>query len=153
MKRSQSNEKGVFHWCWCILTLAMFSPNVHTYIHTYIYIHACLFVGVNFDSLATGNQFWIKRIQVVFHYWMQVRTQGLWNRISDRLNVRWQIDWANEDQAKTLNSIAHPYDQPAFSPLDPTVDMASPLALAICMFIGGNFDGLATGKWFRIEKR
>ena len=54
----------------------------------------------------------------------RIRTQGLWNRYPSRLNAHRQTDWAIEDQAKYLNSIAHPYVQRAFSPLDPT-DMAS----------------------------
>ena len=41
------------------------------------------------------------------------------NKIASRLNARWQTDWAIEDQAKNLNSTARPYDQRAFSPLDP----------------------------------
>ena len=47
------------------------------------------------------------------------------------LNARWQTDWAIEDQAKNLNSTARPYDQRAFSPLDPTARWLSHLALAI----------------------
>ena len=36
---------------------------------------------------------------------------GLWNRISSRLNARWQTDWAIEDQTnKKLNSTAFPYN-------------------------------------------
>ena len=50
---------------------------------------------------------------------MQDLNQGLWNRISSRLNARWQTDWAIEDQTKNLNSTARPYDERAFSPLDP----------------------------------
>ena len=38
------------------------------------------------------------------------------NRISNRLNARWQTDWVIEDQAENLNSIARPYDQQAFRP-------------------------------------
>ena len=34
----------------------------------------------------------------------RIRTQDFWNRISSRLNARWQTDWAIEDQAKTFNS-------------------------------------------------
>ena len=49
----------------------------------------------------------------------RIRTQGLWNRTSCRQNARWQTDRAIEDQAKDLNSTARPYDQRAFSPLDP----------------------------------
>ena len=36
----------------------------------------------------------------------RIRTQRIWNPISSRLNVRWQTDWAIEDQAKILNSTA-----------------------------------------------
>ena len=51
----------------------------------------------------------------------RIRThQGLRHQIASRLNARWQTDWAIEDQAKNLNSTARPYDQRAFSPLDPT---------------------------------
>ena len=64
----------------------------------------------------------------------RIRTQGLWNRIS-RLNARWQTDWAIEDQAKNLTSIARPYEQRALSPLDPTASWLSHLAVAIYMFV------------------
>ena len=75
-----------------------------------------LFV-VNFDALAQA----IESKQVVFLCWMQdSNPEGLWNRISTRLNARWQTDWDIEDQAKNLNSTTRPYDQRAFSPLDPT---------------------------------
>ena len=30
----------------------------------------------------------------------RIQTQGLWNRISSRLNARKQADWAIKDQAK-----------------------------------------------------
>ena len=56
----------------------------------------------------------------------RIRThQGLRHQIASRLNARWLTDWAIEDQAKNLNSTARPYDQQAFSPLDPTT--VSPL--------------------------
>ena len=42
------------------------------------------------------------------------------NPFSIKLNTRSQTDWAIEDQAKDLNSVAHPYDERAFSPLDTT---------------------------------
>ena len=44
---------------------------------------------------------------------------------------------------KNLNSTARPYDQRAFSPLDPTVSWLSHLALAIYIFVVINFDALA----------
>ena len=38
---------------------------------------------------------------VVFPSWMQdSNPEGVWNRISSRLNARWHTDWAIEDQAK-----------------------------------------------------
>ena len=77
-----------------------------------------MFVVVYFDALAQESDFKIERRQVVLLCWMQDLNQGLWNRISSRLNARWQTYWAIEDQAKSLNSTAHPYDQRAFSPLD-----------------------------------
>ena len=45
--------------------------------------------------------------------------------------------------SKNLNSTARPYDQRAFSPLDPTAVWHSHLALAIYMFVVVNFDALA----------
>ena len=72
-------------------------------------------------------------------------------RVPNRLNARWHTHLIIDDQAK--NSISRPYDQRAFTSLDPTADMASPLALAIYMSIGADFDALATGKWYRIEMR
>ena len=84
---------------------------MQTYMHTYLYIFSMLWhrqaiFDSKGDKLSSSAEYGI-------------RTQGLWNRISSRLNTRWQTDWAIEDQAKNLMSIARPYDQPAFSPLDP----------------------------------
>ena len=59
----------------------------------------------------------------------RIWTRGPRHQIASRLNARWQTDWAIEDQAKNLNSTARPYDQTAFSPLDPTVSWLSHLAL------------------------
>ena len=73
----------------------------------------------------------------------RIRThQGLRHQIASRLNARWQTDWAIENQAKNLNWTARPYDQRAFSPLDPTAVWHSHLALAIYIFVV-NFDALA----------
>ena len=83
----------------------------------------------------------------------RIRSQGLRHQIASKLNARWQTDWAIEDQAKNLNSTAHPYDQRAFSPLDPTTGWHSHLALAIYMFAVVNFDALARASDFRIERR
>ena len=57
-------------------------------------------VVVNFDALAQASDFQIERRQVVFHCWMQDLNQGVWIRISNRVNARWKPDWAIEDQAK-----------------------------------------------------
>ena len=65
----------------------------------------------------------------------RIWTRGPRHQIASRLNGRWQTDWAIEDQAKNLNSTARPYDQRAFSPLDPTVSWLSHLALAIYIFV------------------
>ena len=51
-----------------------------------------------------------------------------------------------------LNSTARPYDQRAFSPLDPTVSWLSHLALAIYIFVV-NFDALAQASDIQIERR
>ena len=104
-----------------------------------------MFVFVNFDVLAQASDFRIERRQVVF--------LGLWNRISSRLNAYWQTDWAIDDQAKNLNSIARPCDQRTFSPFDPTAGWLSHLALAIYIFVVINFDALAQASDFRIERR
>ena len=60
-----------------------------------------LFVAVNFDILAQASDFRIERGPVVFPSWMQdSNPEGVWNRISSRLNARWHTDWAIEEQAK-----------------------------------------------------
>ena len=72
---------------------------IHAYMHTYIqpYTHARTQsrTHIHFDALVQASDFQIERRQVVFRCWMQDLNQGLWNRISSRLNVRWQTDWAN----------------------------------------------------------
>ena len=84
----------------------------------------------------------------------RIRThQGLRHQIASRLNAHWQTDWAIDDQAKNLNSTARPYDQRAFSPLDPTAVWHSHLALAIYIFFVVNFDALAQASGIRIERR
>ena len=83
----------------------------------------------------------------------RIWTRGLRHQIASRLNARWQTDWAIEDQAKNLNSTARPYDQQAFSPLDLTAKWLSHLALAICMFVGVNFDALAQASDIQIERK
>ena len=83
----------------------------------------------------------------------RIGTRGPRHQIASRLNARWQIDWAIEDQAKNLNSTARPYDQQAFSPLDSTVSWLSHLALAIYIFVVVNFDALAQASDIQIERR
>ena len=80
-------------------------------------------------------------------------TRGPRHQIGSRLNARWQTDWANEDQAKNLNSTARPYDQRAFSPLEATVSWLSHLALAINIFVVVNSDNLAQASDIQIERR
>ena len=83
----------------------------------------------------------------------RIWTRGPRHQIASRLNARCQIDWAIEDQAKNLDSTARPYDQRAFSPLDPTVSWLLHLALAIYIFVVVNFDALAQASDIQIERR
>ena len=83
----------------------------------------------------------------------RIWTRGPRHQFASRLNARWQTDWAIEDQAKNLNSTARPYDQRAFSPLDPTVRWLSHLAPAIYIFVVVNFDALAQASDIQIKRR
>ena len=86
----------------------------------------------------------------------RIWTRGPKHQIASRLNARWQTDWAIEDQAKNLRSTARPYDQRAFSPLDPTVSWLLHLALAIYIFVVVSFDAhltLAQASDIQIERR
>ena len=130
---------------------AHLAPLSVTYIHKYI--HTYMFVVVNFDALAQASDIQIERRQVVFLCWMKDLNPGPRHQIASRLNARWQTDWAIEDQAKNLNSTARPYNQRAFSPLDPTVSWLSHLALAIYIFVIVNFDALAQASDNQIERR
>ena len=80
----------------------------------------------------------------------RIWTRGLTYLIASRLNARWQTDWAIKDQAKNLNSTASPYDQPAFSPFDPTAVWHSHLALAIYTFVAANVNALTQASDIRI---
>ena len=53
---------------------------------------------------------------------------------------------------KNLNATARPFNQRAFSPLDPIAVWHSHLALAIYMFVVVNFDALAQASDIRIER-
>ena len=83
----------------------------------------------------------------------RIWTRGPRHQIASRLNARWQTDWAIEDQAKNLKSSAGPYDQRAFSPLDPTVSWLWHLALAMNIFLVVNFDALSQASDIQIERR
>ena len=77
------------------------------------------------------------------------------------LDTKSPADWMLADKPtelsrikpKNLNSTARPYDQRAFSPLDPTVSWLSHLALAIYIFVVVNFDALAQASDIQIERR
>ena len=70
-----------------------------------------MFVVVNFDALAQASDFLIQRRQVVFLSWMQDSKLGsLRHQFTNRLNAHSQTHWAIKDQAKNLNSTAHPND-------------------------------------------
>ena len=104
-----------------LVNLPMWELNVTTF-WGYI-IHICwVLILMHWQQ---GSDFESKGDQLSFSAEYKIRTQGLWNRIPSRLNAHWWIDWAIEDKSKNLNSIAHLYDQRAFSPFDPTADMAS----------------------------
>ena len=101
---------------------------------SYLALAIYMFVVVNFDALAQASDFLIER-RLSSSAECRIRTQGLRYQITSRLNALRQTDWAIEDQAKNLNSTARPYDQRAFSPLDPTAGWLLNLALAIYMFV------------------
>ena len=135
-----------------VAALDNWQPVWNAYIHTYI--HTYIFVVVNFDALAQASDIRIERRQVVFLCWEQDSNPGdLRHLFASRLNACWQTDWAIEDHAKNVNSTARPYDQQAFSPLNPTANWLSHLALAIYIFVVVNFDALAQASDIRIERR
>ena len=55
------------------------------------YIYTCLLVWSDIES---------KGDKLSSSAECRIRTQGLWNRISSRLNGRLQTDWVIEDQTK-----------------------------------------------------
>ena len=109
-----------------------------------------MFVVVNFNVLAQAIGFRIERRQVVFLCWMQDLNPG--SQTPNRLNACCKLTELLRIRLKHLNSRACPYDQRAFSPLDPTAGWLSHLALAIYMFVV-NFDALAQASDFRIVRR
>ena len=122
------------------------SGSQHTYIHT------CLLLLI---SMLWHRQaiFKSKGDKLCSSAECRIWNRGPRHQIASRLNVHWQTDWAIEDQAKNLNSTACPYDQRAFSPLDPTVSWLSHLALAIYIFVIVNFDALAQASDIQIKRR
>ena len=121
--------------------------------HSHLALAIYMFVVVNFDALAQASDIQIKRRQVVFLCWMQDLNPGSQTPNRQQTECSLKTDWAIEDQVKNLNSTARPYDQRAFSPLDPTVSWLSHLALAIYMFFVVNFDALAQASDIQIERR
>ena len=110
-------------------------------------------VVVNFDALAQEVIFKSKREKLCSSAECRIWSRDPRHQIASRLNARWQTDWAIEDQAKTLNWTARPYDQRAFSPIDPTVSWFSYLALAIYISVVVNFDAMAQASGIQIERR
>ena len=109
---------------------------MHTYIHIHAYIHTYIFVVVNFDALAQASYIQIERRQVVFLCWKQDLNPGSQtpNRQQTECSLTNQLSYGGSSY-KNLNSTARPYDQRAFSPLDPTVSWLSHLALAIYILL------------------
>ena len=103
----------------------------------------CIFVVVNVDALAQASIFSNQKETICLPL-LNARSQpDVRNLISaDRMPAE-KNDCAIEDQYENFNSIALPYDQPAFSPLDPTAGWLSHMALAIYMFVVVYFDALA----------
>ena len=118
--------------------------------HTYIHTHLLSLISMLWHKQAI---FQSKGDKLCSSAECRIWTRGPRHQIASRLNARWQTDWAIEDQAKNLNSTARPYDQRAFSPLDPTVSWLSHLALAIYIFVVVNFDALAQASDIPIERR
>ena len=111
------------------------SPCEYPHAHTYVYL--LLLISMLWHRQAIFKS---KGDKLFSTAECRIWTRGPRHQIASRLNARWQTYWAIEDQAKNLNSTARPYDQRAFSPLDPTVSSLSHLALAICIFVVVNFD-------------
>ena len=98
-----------------------------------------MFVVANFNALAQASYFrnqkqtnWLPQLNAGF----EPRVSDTISQIVSRLKAWWQKGWAIEDQAKNLNSTAHPYDQQAFNQPNPIAVWLSNLALAIYMFLG-----------------
>ena len=112
-----------------------------------------MFVVVNFDALAQASDVQIERGQVVFLCWMQDLNPGPQTLYRQQSAYSLTNRLCYRGSSKNLNATARPYDQRAFSPLDPTVSWLSHLALAIYMFVVVNFDALALASDIQIERR
>ena len=136
---------------------------IHTYIHTYIqhtykyiqhtYIHTYMFAAVNFDALAQARDIRIDRRQVFVLCSMQDSSPGSQtpNRWQTECPVTNRLSYRRSGWKDNLNSTARPYDQRAFSPLDPAASWLSHLALVIYLFVV-NFDALAQTSDIRLER-
>ena len=122
------------------------------YMCVHIYIYVCVFVVVDFDALAQASDIQIERRHVVFLCWMQDLNPGPRHQIPDWMLADKPTE-LTRIKLKNFNSTARPYDQRAFSPLDPTVSWLSHLALAIYIFVVVNFDALAQASDTQIERR
>ena len=128
--------------------LTLLSVDFRTWLRRYTYL--LLLISMLWHRQAIFKS---KRHKLCSSAECRIWTRGPTHQIAYRMNARWQTDWAIEDQAKNLNSTARPYDQRAFSPLDPTVSWFSHLALAIYIFVVVNFDALAQASDIHIERR
>ena len=116
------------------------------YMHMYIYVYVYRYLLLISMLWHRQTIFKSKGDKLCSSAECRIWTRGPRHQFASRLNARWQTDWAIEDQAKNLNSTARPYDQRAFSPLDPTVSWLSHLALAIYIFVVVNFFDI--GIWY-----
>ena len=119
---------------------------IRTYIHTYLLLLISMLWRRQAIFESEGDKLCSSAA-------CRIWTRGPRHQIASIPNAGWQTDWAIEDQAKNLKSTARPYDQRAFSPLDPTVSWLSHLALAIYIFVVVNFDALAQASDIEIERR
>ena len=114
-----------------------------------------IFVVVNFDALAQAS---VIQIELRPRSCVPLLNAGFEPGV---LDTKSRADWMLADKPtelsriklKNLNLTARPYDQRAFSPLDPTVSWLSHLALAIYIFVVVNFDALAQASDIQIERR
>ena len=141
---------GILTWLWrytCLLLLI--SMLWHRQVHTYIHICCC-----QFRCSGTGKRYSNRKETSC----VPLLNAGFEPGIPD---TKSPADWMLADKPtelsriklKNLNSTARPYDQRAFSPLDPTVSWLSHLALAIYIFVVVNFDALAQASDIQIERR